>query len=459
LLLLLALAVVPFRRSKRVVGIRVQRGPTAGIALVFAVAVLPWPVAVRPAAAQCGGPTPTPAPSQSIVHLHTDHLGSTQMITSESGEILEHVRYMPYGEVRGRWDGNGTLLGPFAADESPFGFTGHELEESSGLIYAGARFYDPELASFLTPDPAGEFTSPYSYVGWDPVNGNDPTGECELLCLLAVTALVGFLLGAAEAALAGADLGEVLKAGLISGATSVVGAAVLGPAGSALESLDGWGRAVSGAIRLAGAGYGIYTTVEAFRDGEYVAGARGALQILSAAFGGLSDSDAGVGAKQSRLPALASFLTDGEPVTGPATPRMSTLPNNFPPPPPGGAIARIRAASLTIFGIKIEVGTAWAIDSAGNRRVFDVFSIGVESEVVEVTGTEGLLISDAVQVDDLAGTSTSIGGSGGPSWPAFGAEYTVGDNYSGVTLYSGATYGIAPIGAYGIKETWTPRSP
>ncbi len=458
-LLLLALATAPRGRAKRVVGIRVRRQHAATLALIFAITVLPWPIVVRPASAQCGAPTPTPGMADSVVHFHGDHLGSTQMVTSADGAVVEQIRYMPFGEVRGRWDGDGNPLGAPAADQVRFAYTGHELEATSGLIYAGSRFYDPVLATFLTPDPAGEFASPYAYVGWDPVNGNDPTGECELLCALVIAFFVGFAIGAADAALAGAGLGDALKAGLINGATSVVGATVLGPASSALSGIDGWGRAVGGALRLASAGYGVYNTVESFRDGEYLAGSRGALQILSAAFGGLTESNAGIGAKESQLPVGIAHAADASPPGGVVVPRMSTLADGFPPTPPSGTVATIRIATATIFGIKVEVGTAWAIDSAGNRQVFDIFSIGVESEVLEIAGGHGLLISDAASVADLGGISTSIGGSGGPSGIGFGAEYTVGDKYSGVTLYSGASYGIAPIGAYGLKETWTPASP
>ncbi len=459
LILLLALAAAPRRRTRPIVGLRVRREQAATLALVFAVTVLPWPIAVRPASAQCGGPTPTPAPTDSLVHFHADHLGSTQTITSASGVVFEQIRYMPYGEVRGRWAGDGSPLGDPSADQVRFGYTGHELEATSGLIYAGARFYDPVLATFLTPDPAGEFTNPYSYVGWDPVNGSDPTGECEFLCLIAIAFITGFAIGAAEAALAGASLGEALEAGLISGATSALGSAVMGPAGSALNGLDGWGRAVGGALRLAAAGYSVYGTVESFRNGEYLAGSRGALQILSSAFGGLDQSNTGIGAKESTLPAAHPHQSNASPVSGSQVPRMGTLADGFPAPPPSGTVARLSVRSATIFGIKVEVGTAWAIDSAGNRQVFDVFAIGLESEVLEISASQGLFLSDASSTADLAGTAISLGGAGGPSGIGFGAEYTVGDKYSGITLHGGVNYGIAPIGAYGLKETWTPRSP
>ena len=44
-----------------------------------------------------------------------------------------------------------------------------------------ARFYDPQIGRFLTPDPAGTIDSPnlYAYVLNDPINFTDPSGLCE----------------------------------------------------------------------------------------------------------------------------------------------------------------------------------------------------------------------------------------------------------------------------------------
>lgn len=458
LLLLLAFVAAPRRRARRGAGVRVRRGQAAAAAAVFALTVAPWPIVVRPAAAQCAGPTPTPAPASAVSHYHTDHLGSTQLITDDDGDVVEHIRYLPYGLVRGRWDGAGNSIGGPPAGTVRFEYTGHELDAHSGLIYAGARFYDPVLGSFLTPDPEGEFASPYSYVGWDPVNGSDPTGRCELFCLLVVAFVAGFVLGLTRAALAGASLGDALEAALISGASSVLGSALMGPVGTALRGIDGWGRVVSNALRLASYGYSIYTTVEAFRDGEYLAGARGAVQLLGAAFGGLSNSNSGVGAKASRLP--SSFVPMVEQGGGEAANvRMSTLVGVFPPRPPSGTLATIRSSSVTVFGIKVEIGTAWAIDSAGNRQTFDIFAVGFETEVLEISANRALQVTDAATVADLGGQSTTLGGSAGPIGVGFGADYSVGTAYSGVTLHTGTQYGIAPIGAYGMRETWTPRPP
>ncbi len=457
LLLLLMVALAPRGRSRRVVGVRVRRAHASALAIVFVFTVLPWPVLVRPASAQCSAPTPTPTPPADISHLHQDHLGSTMAITDGDGIVREHLRYMPFGELRGRWDRFGTAISSPSSETVRFEYTGHETEAVSGLIYAGARFYDPVIGSFLSPDPVGEFSNPYSYVGWDPINGEDPTGECEILCTLAVSFVVGFAIAAGDAAFSGDSLGESLKAGLIGGLTSAFTSGILGPAGSAIDGVDGWVRVAGEVVKWTSAAYQVYSTVESFRQGEYLAGSRGALLILNAAYGGFSTSGSGVGAKPSSMPSGAMAFDSTAPGVG-GGPRLSTLADRFPAQPPSGTAANIRSTSVTVFGIKVEVGTAWAIDSAGGRQVFDIFSVGFESEILEIGTVAGAQLTDASDVGRLGGRSTSLGGSGGPSVIGFGGEYTVGQNYSGVTVYAGAQFGIAPIGAYALRENWTPRS-
>ena len=50
----------------------------------------------------------------------------------------------------------------------------------TGLVYMGARYYDPGTGRFLSPDPLGHDASLslYDYAGGDPVNQLDPDGRC-----------------------------------------------------------------------------------------------------------------------------------------------------------------------------------------------------------------------------------------------------------------------------------------
>ncbi|UCB57641.1 MAG: VCBS repeat-containing protein [Candidatus Omnitrophota bacterium] len=78
-------------------------------------------------------------------YYHSDHLGSSNVITDGSGNKISSYEYTPYGSL---------LLD--TSDErlaTNYLFTGKELDQSTGLLYFDARYYDATLARFITPDP------------------------------------------------------------------------------------------------------------------------------------------------------------------------------------------------------------------------------------------------------------------------------------------------------------------
>lgn len=79
--------------------------------------------------------------------------------------------YFPYGKV----------LREFVNGEKErYLTTQHERDQTTGLDYRGARYYDSDVARFLSLDPlAQEFPAwnPYSYVLGDPIALTDPNGE------------------------------------------------------------------------------------------------------------------------------------------------------------------------------------------------------------------------------------------------------------------------------------------
>ncbi|MFB0537486.1 MAG: RHS repeat-associated core domain-containing protein [Anaerolineae bacterium] len=88
----------------------------------------------------------------------------------------------------------------------PYGYTGEHWDAATGLLYLRARWYDPATGRFLTRDPFPGLATlpttqhPYVYVGNNPVNLADPSGEfafviiCDSFCFS--NGLVGGGLGA-----------------------------------------------------------------------------------------------------------------------------------------------------------------------------------------------------------------------------------------------------------------------
>jgi RHS repeat-associated protein len=75
-----------------------------------------------------------------LTYLHGDHLGSTVLTTNGSGNFTGQDLRHAYGRQRA-----GTELG------TENRFTGQKLD-GAGLMYFNARYYDPELGHFLSPD-------------------------------------------------------------------------------------------------------------------------------------------------------------------------------------------------------------------------------------------------------------------------------------------------------------------
>src|SRR5574344_639484 len=87
-------------------------------------------------------------------YYHADHLGSVSAITDSDGDVYERLEYTPYGEV---WID--LQYGTTAFDfDTPYRFTGKELDEETGLYYYGARYLDPRYSVWKSADPAlGEY--------------------------------------------------------------------------------------------------------------------------------------------------------------------------------------------------------------------------------------------------------------------------------------------------------------
>ena len=79
---------------------------------------------------------------------------------------------------RNKWDEMWVAKGRESNDIERY-FTGQVYDEQSKLYYMNARYYDPETAVFICPDPAMEGSNHYAYVSCRPITFNDPTGCTE----------------------------------------------------------------------------------------------------------------------------------------------------------------------------------------------------------------------------------------------------------------------------------------
>ncbi|MEW5986618.1 MAG: RHS repeat-associated core domain-containing protein [Chloroflexota bacterium] len=117
--------------------------------------------------------TGNPATYSSLTYLYGDHLGSTSVIASDSGQLVDWVRYLPFGSYRAS---DSTL-------HTDRGFTGHLHNDPVGLVYMNARYYVPSIGGFasadtIAPDPKNPQTfNRYSYALNSPLNYTDPTGH------------------------------------------------------------------------------------------------------------------------------------------------------------------------------------------------------------------------------------------------------------------------------------------
>ncbi len=114
--------------------------------------------------------------NSTVKYYHADHLGSANVITDENGSIIDVAEYKPFGEFS-RHD---------SVNDEGYYFTDQYNDEETALYYYGARYYNPRIGRFISPDlvvpnPGNSQTlNRYSYVYNNPASYVDPSGNWTL---------------------------------------------------------------------------------------------------------------------------------------------------------------------------------------------------------------------------------------------------------------------------------------
>ncbi len=110
-------------------------------------------------------------PGEAVYYYHNDHLGTPQILTDDSSNIVWKAVYTPFGEAEIAEIKVGSV-------ENPFRFPGQFYDQETGLHYNWHRYYDPKTGRYLTPDPIGldGGINRYVYVDNRPLSGIDAVG-------------------------------------------------------------------------------------------------------------------------------------------------------------------------------------------------------------------------------------------------------------------------------------------
>lgn len=100
-----------------------------------------------------------------------DALGSVRTLETPAPSVLGSTTYDAFGSVRSQ-----------SGQQSILGFTGQQTDSATGLSFLRARYYDPTLGRFLSPDslqpnaPGSQGDNLFAYVTNNPTSQIDPSG-------------------------------------------------------------------------------------------------------------------------------------------------------------------------------------------------------------------------------------------------------------------------------------------
>ena len=130
------------------------------------------------------------ASAGTITYYHNDLLGSAIAATNASGQVIWREGYRPYGE---------RLTNDAAAANNKAWYTSRRQDGETGLVYMGARYYDPAVGRFMGADPKllaennMHSFNRYAYANNNPYRYKDPDGRASVLATTVGGAELGTL--------------------------------------------------------------------------------------------------------------------------------------------------------------------------------------------------------------------------------------------------------------------------
>ena len=115
-----------------------------------------------------------------LTWLLGDRQGTASITITAGTTTATRQRYTPYGEHRGTGSSTPTDNLNGVTDH---GYLNQTEDDTTGLTYLNARYYDPTIGRFISVDPLTAPANPqtlnhYTYAGNDPVGRSDPSGLC-----------------------------------------------------------------------------------------------------------------------------------------------------------------------------------------------------------------------------------------------------------------------------------------
>lgn len=103
-----------------------------------------------------------------VFYYNAEEPGTITALVDKNNQLANSYEYDPFGNV----------VSQSEQVTQPYRFAGALLDPETGLYFMRARYYDPQLARFISEDPAGSpgEANLYAFVANDPINSTDPLG-------------------------------------------------------------------------------------------------------------------------------------------------------------------------------------------------------------------------------------------------------------------------------------------